>query len=224
VLVRSGHGVGRARVRVPTCSARPAPRYAVWYRFHFSARRALVRGIGDFFFGNQSGVLRRTSTGRLGALYCAPIRGPGRLYYVSKVVTPSSVTNSVPIPVLSTQPLMSKSITEAYMQCGALCRPKHQVRRLWGTRPRSCKLHLPQRVQLMPTRACLCALSTSSSLRTLGACGLSEPADCSQRPGDTLYLLYRAVCICAVSVLYLALYFLTEVWAEGSLYLLLYSQ
>ena len=49
VLVRSGHGAGRARMRVPTCSARPAPRYAVLYRFHFSARRAPARGIGDFF-------------------------------------------------------------------------------------------------------------------------------------------------------------------------------
>ena len=81
----SGHGAGRARMRVPTCSARPAPRYAVLYRFHFSARRALARGVGDFFFGNQSGVLHRIHTLRLGALYRAPIRGPGRLYYVSKV-------------------------------------------------------------------------------------------------------------------------------------------
>eukprot|EP00966_Prymnesium_polylepis_P313310 7239570-Prymnesium_polylepis.1 len=62
VLVRSGHGVGRARMRVPTCSARPAPRYAVSYRLHFSARRALARGVGDFFPGNQSGVLHRTPT------------------------------------------------------------------------------------------------------------------------------------------------------------------
>ena len=87
VLVRSGHGAGRARMRVPMCSARPAPRYAVLSRFHFSARRAPARGVGDFFFGNQSGVLHRTPTGRLGALYRAPIRGLGRLYYVSKVDT-----------------------------------------------------------------------------------------------------------------------------------------
>ena len=101
VLVRSGHGAGRARMRVPTCSARPAPRYAVLYRFHFSARRAPARGVGDFFFGNQSGVLHRTPTGRLGALYRAPIRGPGRLYYVSKVDT--VYRNS--IPVLRWRPL-----------------------------------------------------------------------------------------------------------------------
>ena len=100
VLVRSGHGAGRARMRVPTCSARPAPRYAVLYRFHSSARRALARGVGDFFFGNQSGVLHRIHTLRLGALYRAPIRGPGRLYYVSKVDT----QYRIPIPVLGTQP------------------------------------------------------------------------------------------------------------------------
>ena len=104
VLVRSGHGAGRARMRVPTCSARPAPRYAVLYRFHFSARRAPARGVGDFFFGNQSGVLHRTPTGRLGALYRAPIRGPGRLYYVSKVDT--VYRNS--IPVLRWRPISNR--------------------------------------------------------------------------------------------------------------------
>eukprot|EP00966_Prymnesium_polylepis_P255303 5898324-Prymnesium_polylepis.1 len=57
-------------MRVPACSARPAPRYAVLHRFHFSARRAPARGVGDFFFGHKSCVLHRTPTGRLGALYC----------------------------------------------------------------------------------------------------------------------------------------------------------
>eukprot|EP00966_Prymnesium_polylepis_P120293 2779986-Prymnesium_polylepis.1 len=71
-------------MRVPTCSARPAPRYAVLYRFHVSARRALARGVGDFFFGNEHGLLQRTPTAHSGALYRAPIRGPGRLYDVSK--------------------------------------------------------------------------------------------------------------------------------------------
>ena len=92
VLVRSGHGAGRARMRVPTCSARPAPRYAVLYRFHFSARRAPARGVGDFVFGNQSGVLHRTPTGRLGALYRAPIRGPGRLYYPRRDIESRAMT------------------------------------------------------------------------------------------------------------------------------------
>eukprot|EP00966_Prymnesium_polylepis_P007116 164168-Prymnesium_polylepis.1 len=63
-------------MRVPTCSARPTPRYAVLYRFHFSARRALARGLGDC------------------ALYRAPIRGPGRLYYELRVKGRYIVTNS----------------------------------------------------------------------------------------------------------------------------------
>eukprot|EP00966_Prymnesium_polylepis_P067686 1572395-Prymnesium_polylepis.1 len=80
-------------MRVPTCSARPAPRYAVLHRFNFSARRAPARGVGDFFRKPK----QRTSSYTYGTLRCAlPRSDPRSCPSVLRVKGRYSVSNSIP--------------------------------------------------------------------------------------------------------------------------------